>query len=80
MATKRAPQRRRRRTSLDRTHRTGVALSAVLALLGLAGIVTGAYSWALERPDWMVWGLCALVAMAPRPISHNPSPLQENNV
>ncbi|WP_427384236.1 hypothetical protein [Janibacter sp. G56] len=49
MASTRRPATRRR-TSLDRTHRVGVVISAILGLAGLLGVIVGAWSWTLERP------------------------------
>lgn len=39
----------RRRTSLDRAHRTSVALSSALLLAALAAIGIGSYAWQLDR-------------------------------
>ncbi|WP_338749355.1 hypothetical protein [Janibacter alittae] len=39
----------RRRTSLDRAHRTGTTLSSVLFLVALISIGVGSYAWQLDR-------------------------------
>lgn len=47
MATRRRAGRRR--TSLDRAHRAGLAVSSVLLLAAVTAIGIGAYAWQLDR-------------------------------
>lgn len=57
------PRRRttRRRTSLDRAHRTGVTVSTVLLLAALVAIGVGSYAWQLDRnPPTRVSGTSAV--------------------
>lgn len=51
----------RRRTSLDRAHRTGVVVSSALLLAALVAIGVGSYAWQLDRnPPTRVTGSSAV--------------------
>lgn len=43
------PRARRRRTNMNRAHRTSLAASTLLVIIGVLSVVLGGYAWSLDR-------------------------------